>query len=94
MQLLWKKGENMETLSFQQLPFVVKIAIWVVFNNAWWSIEEFVIDRKGLWRYMPYYRVGNGCVWDLAVALIVGFAIWRVSHRSKSRPAGEKQSVV
>jgi hypothetical protein len=47
-------------------------------NNAWWSIEEFVIDRKGLWKYMPYYRVGNGCVWDLAVALIVGFAIWRV----------------
>jgi len=60
MQLPWKKGENMETLSFQQLPLVVKIAIWVVFNNAWWSIEEFVIDRKGLWRYMPYYRVGNG----------------------------------
>ena len=87
MQLPWKKGENMETLSFQQLPLVVKIAIWVVFNNAWWSIEEFVIDRKGLWRYMPYYRVGNGCVWDLAVALIVGFAIWRASHRSSTRPA-------
>jgi hypothetical protein len=87
MQLLWKKGENMETLSLQQLPLVVKIAIWVVFNNAWWSIEEFVIDRKGLWRYMPYYRVGNGCVWDLAVALIVGFAIWHASHRSSTRPA-------
>ena len=77
----------METLSFQQLPLVVKIAIWVVFNNAWWSIEEFVIDRKGIWRYMPYYGGGNGCVWDLAVALIVGFAIWRVSHLSGTRPA-------
>ena len=77
----------MEMLSFRQLPLVVKIATWVVFNNAWWSIEEFIIDRKGLWRYMPYYRVANGCVWDLAVALIVGFAIWRASHRSGTRPA-------
>ena len=87
MQLLWKNGENMGTLSFQQLPLVVKIAIWFVFNNAWWSIEEFVIDRKGLWRYMSYYRVGNGCVWDLGVALIVALAIWRASHRSSTRPA-------
>ncbi len=77
----------METLWFRKLPLAVKIAIWVVFNNAWWSIEEFVIDRKGLWRYMPYYRVGNGCAWDLAVALVVSFAVWRASHRSSTRPA-------
>ena len=69
----------MDTLSFRQLPLVVKIAVGVVFNNAWWSIEEFVIDRHGLWKYMPYYRVANPCVWDLAVALTVGFAMWRMS---------------
>ncbi|HET8923883.1 MAG TPA: hypothetical protein VFN26_12920 [Candidatus Acidoferrum sp.] len=77
----------MQILSFKQLPLVIKIAVWFVFNNAWWSIEEFVIDRKGLWRYMPYYRVGNGCVWDLGVGLIVGFAIWRASRSGVSRPA-------
>src|SRR6516225_3273592 len=82
-----KKGEKMERLSFQQLPLVVKIAMWVVFNNAWWSIEEFVIDRRGLWKYMPYYRVANAYVWDLAVALIIAVAIWRASRRSSSRPA-------
>ena len=81
-----KKGENMERLSFQQLPLVVKIAMWVVFNNAWWSIEEFVIDRRGLWKYMPYYRVANACVWDLAVALIIAVAIWRASRRSSTHP--------
>jgi hypothetical protein len=84
----------MEALSFRQLPLAVKIAIWVVFNNAWWSIEEFVIDRKGLWKYMPYYRFGNGCVWDLAVALVFGFAIWRASHRSSSGPAWAKRQSV
>jgi len=74
----------METLSFQHLPLVVKIAMWVVFNNAWWSVEEFVINRHGLWKYMPYYRVADACVWDLAVGLIIGFAIWRASRRSIS----------
>lgn len=77
----------MEAFSFRQLPLAVKIATWVVFNNAWWSIEEFVIDRKGVWRYMPYYRVGDACVWDLAVALMIGFAVWRASRRGSARAA-------
>ena len=71
----------MDTISFRQLPLIAKIAVGVVFNNAWWSIEEFVIDRRGLWKYMPYYRVANPCVWDLAVALIVVLLLWRLSRR-------------
>ena len=74
------EGRTMDRLSFRQLPLVVKIAVWVAFNNAWWSIEEFVIDRQGLWKYMPYYRVANACVWDLAVGLITAFAIWHISR--------------
>ena len=71
----------MDTLPFKQLPLVVRIAVGLVFYNAWWSVEEFVIDRYGLWKYMPYYRVAKPCVWDLAVGLIIGFAILRVSRR-------------
>jgi hypothetical protein len=74
---------NMETLRFKQLPLVIKIATWFVFNNAWWSIEEFVIDRKGLWKYMPGYHVADACVWDLAVALITFGAIWWASRAAK-----------
>ena len=77
----------MQSLSFHQLPLVVKIAVGVVFNNAWWSIEEFVIDRNGIWKYMPYYRVANGCVWDLTVALITVFLIWRASRPGKNQTA-------
>lgn len=76
----------MRSLPFHQLPLVAKVAVGVVFYNAWWSIEEFIIDRHGLWRYMPYYRVADPCLWDLAVGLIISFAIWRASHRSASRP--------
>jgi hypothetical protein len=60
----------MQSLSFQQLPLVAKLAVGVVFYNAWWPIEELIIDRHGLWRYMPYYKVAYPCVWDLAVGLV------------------------
>lgn len=48
----------METLSFRQLPLAVKMAVGVVLLNSWILIEELLIDRHGLWKYMPYYRVG------------------------------------
>jgi hypothetical protein len=70
-----------ETMPFRQLPLIVKIAVGLVFNNAWWSIEEFVIDRHGLWKYMPYYRVANPCIWDLAVGTVTVFGLWRLSRR-------------
>jgi hypothetical protein len=72
----------METLAFRGLPLAVKIAVGVVFYNAWWSIEEFVIDRRGLWKYMPYYKAGDPCVWDLAVAAVISLVIWRASARA------------
>ncbi len=71
----------MNTMSFRQLPLIAKIAVGVVFYNAWWSIEEFVIDRHGLWKYMPYYRVADACLWDLVVGLIIVFSLWRLSRR-------------
>jgi len=77
----------METLSFRQLPLAAKIAVGVVFYNSWLLIEEFIIDRHGLWKYMPHYRVADPCVWDLAVALTIGLAIWRASRPSQ-RAAG------
>jgi hypothetical protein len=78
----------MGTLSFRQLPTIAKVAVGIAFYDAWWSIEEFVIDRYGLWRYMPYYRVSDPCVWDLAVALLIIVGLWRLA-----RQRGETASV-
>ena len=69
----------MERLSFSQLPLAAQVAVAVAFFNAWVSIEELVINRSGLWKYMPFYKVAGGCVWDLAVALFISLAIWRAS---------------
>jgi hypothetical protein len=52
------------------LPLIAKIAIAMTFINTWVLFEETVVDRHGLWRYMPFYRVGLFCVWDAAVLAI------------------------
>ena len=76
-----EEDTQMGTLSFGQLPMIAKVAVGIAFYDAWWSIEEFVIDRYGLWRYMPYYRVGDPCVWDLAVALLIAVGLWRLARQ-------------
>ena len=75
----------MERLSFKQFPLVIKIATWIAFFNAWLSTEEFVINRQGLWKYMPYYNVADACVWDLGVAIIITVVLWRASQRGTSQ---------
>ena len=52
------------------LPLIAKIAIATMFLNTWVIFEETIVDRHGLWRYMPYYRVGLFCIWDAAVLAV------------------------
>ena len=52
------------------LPLIAKIAIAMTFLNTWVIFEETIVDRHGLWRYMPFYRVGLFCAWDAAVFAI------------------------
>jgi hypothetical protein len=75
---------NVKKLSFRQLPLVVKIAVGVTFLNAWISFEEFFVDRLGLWKYMPFYRVADFWVWDFTVTLVIVTGIWYASRREVS----------
>lgn len=54
----------------------------MAFLNTWVLFEEIVVDRQGLWRYMPFYRVGDFCVWDLTVAVLILVWLWRLSVRT------------
>lgn len=71
----------MENLPFSRLPLAVKIAVGISIFTFWMCIEEFFIDRYGIWKFMPYYKVADACVWDLAVAVITIATIWRASTR-------------
>ena len=60
----------MNTSTTPPLPLIAKIAIAMTFLNTWVIFEETVVDQHGLWRYMPFYRVGLFCVWDAAVLAV------------------------
>lgn len=56
---------------------LVGFAVWLTFFNTWVLFEETIIDRHGLWEYLPYYRVARLCAWDLgAAALLALVARW------------------
>ena len=63
------------------LPLIVKIAVVLTFLNSWVLFEETVVDRHGLWRYMPFYKVGLFCTWDIAALLIIVPGVWYVFRR-------------
>ena len=67
------------------LPLIAKIAIAMTFLNAWVLFEETIVDRHGLWRYMPFYRVGLFCVWDAAVGAITLLLLFISVARSRRR---------
>ena len=73
------------------LPLIAKIAIAMTFINTWVIFEETIVDRHGLWRYMPYYRVGLFCVWDAAVFAITVLLLL-VNVRPSRRRDGPTQS--
>lgn len=58
-----------------------RFAIWLTFFNTWVLFEETIVDRYGLWEYMPYYRVGKLCAWDIGAAALLGFGVWRLVSR-------------
>ena len=71
------------TLRFYELPIVVRLATFLSFFMAWVLFAELVIDRHGLDRSLPYYRVGNLCPYDAGVAILL-LLLWL---RLNSRPA-------
>jgi len=69
------------------LPLIAKIAIAMTVINTWVIFEETIVDRHGLWRYMPYYRVGLFCVWDAAVLAVTLLLLLVSVARSRRRSA-------
>ncbi len=63
-----------------KVPGLARFAIWLTFFNTWVLFEETVVDRYGLWKYMPYYRVGKLCSWDIGAMALLGFVVWRFAR--------------
>lgn len=65
-------------------PGVVRFATWLTFFNTWVLFEETIVDRYGLWEYMPYYRVAKLCAWDIGAMALLGFGVWWAFHERRS----------
>lgn len=59
-----------------RLPLLVRLAVALTLLNSWVLFEEVVVDRLGWWRYMPCYRVGRFCEWDVAAILVIAFVMF------------------
>ena len=76
----------MSKVAFKDLPLLVKVAVFVSFSTGWVTFEEVVIDRHGLWRFLPFYKVGLFCAWDVLALVVIGSAlVWSSFSRSSER---------
>ncbi|MBM4383323.1 MAG: hypothetical protein FJ091_08110 [Deltaproteobacteria bacterium] len=68
---------------------LVRFAIWLTFFNTWVLFEETIVDRYGLWQYMPYYRVAKLCAWDIGAMALIAYGVWWAfrGRRRVSSPA-------
>ena len=70
----------MTPVPFRSLPIIARLATMTSLFLAWVLFAEFVIDRHGLDRFLPFYRVGNLCPYDIAVVTALAIGWWRL-HR-------------
>jgi hypothetical protein len=83
----------MARASLRDQPLVVKAAVFITIFNAWVLFEELVIDRHGLWRYLPFYKVGLFCVWDVLALAVIGLGLFlrlSSSQRSDGQPSAPR----
>ena len=71
-----------------RIPGIVWFGIGLTFFNSWVLFEELVIDRFGLWRYLPYYIVGKLCVWDVMAIVVISAAFTLLSRSLRVRLLG------
>lgn len=76
----------MQRIAFYQLPRWVRLAAALTVFNTWVLIAEFVIDRYGLDDFLPFYRYGDVCVWDIAVIVAITVLFVRASKVPRGSP--------
>ena len=70
-------------IPFRALPLAIRLATFLTFFLSWVLFAELVIDRYGLDEYLPFYRVGNICIYDLVVIALLVW-LWFRWNRAKA----------
>ena len=80
----------MRRIAFWQLPLWVRLAAALTVFNTWVLIAEFVIDRYGFDDYLPFYRYGDVCLWEVALIIILVVLFVRQSRVPPDATAAER----
>lgn len=89
---------SLPRLRFAQLPAVAKLAVGLALFNSWVIFEEGIVDRLGLWQYLPGYVKARFCPWDLAAAGLIFVPLlllpkWRREARQADEAPNRPQQV-
>jgi hypothetical protein len=71
-----------------ETPWLLRIAAALTLFNSWVLFEETIVDRHGLWKYMPCYRVGIFCEWNALAIMLITAALWLYFRRPRSEVDG------
>lgn len=67
-----------ERIPFRSLPLLVRLTTMLSLFLSWLLFAELVIDRHGLDAYLPLYRAGAVCPYEVAVLLLLAASWWRL----------------
>ena len=70
----------MQRIAFAALPGLVQFTCLATIFIGWVLFAELIIDRHGYDRFLPLYRVGKICPYDLAVLLTLAMT-WALLRR-------------
>lgn len=61
----------MSNLKFRDMPWSIKLVTGVAWACAWLLFEDDIVEKGGLWHYMPFYKIAEACIWDAAVLSLI-----------------------
>lgn len=63
---------------------ILRFFVWLTAFNTWVLFEETIVDRYGLWQYLPYYRVARLCAWDVGAMALAGLGVGWLWRRARA----------
>ncbi len=71
----------MRKLTFSELPWIARVAIAASYLAMWILFEQYVIEPRHWYRWMPFYRVQGFCVYDAAFLVLLVVSLGALGAR-------------
>jgi hypothetical protein len=62
----------------------IQFICWTALYDSFVLFEETVVDRQGLWKYLPGYDYGCFCLWDIGALVVFAILVYFVFRTPES----------